>query len=385
MAAHIHPIQCIIPPHIQKEIIEKGTSEQREKAMKTVSTSASIRAQRALFAEMPMLAQSVASGTKQRNIYNVNHGSSLPGALVRAEGAPPTGDPAVDEAYEGSGATYDLYMGEYQRNSIDGNGMRLDSTVHYQVGYDNAFWNGRQMVYGDGDEDLPENQRLFNRFTRALDVIGHELTHGVTQHEANLTYSNQPGALNESFSDVFGSLVKQHFRNQTAAEADWIIGEGLLTSNVNGVGIRSMKAPGTAYNDPVLGKDPQPAHMSNYKNVTYDNGGVHINSGIPNHAFYATAMEIGGYAWQKAGKIWYVALCERLTPTSSFADAAQQTYKVAGNLFGAGSLEQQAVKNGWSAVGILIDSGDNGQGGQGCSVALINFLDTLKAMLENKS
>jgi Zn-dependent metalloprotease len=106
------------------------------------------------------------------------------------------------------------------------------------------------MVYGDGDEDLPPEERLFNRFTIALDIIGHELTHGVTQFEANLVYQGQSGALNESFSDVFGSLVKQRLRNQTADQADWVIGEGLFTEHVNGVGIRSMAAPGTAYDDP---------------------------------------------------------------------------------------------------------------------------------------
>ena len=191
----------------------------------------------------------------------------------------------MNEAYDYSGATYDLFKTIYNRNSIDDNGMKLDSTVHYQKGYDNAFWNGNQMVYGDGDEDLPPDQQLFNRFTKAIDVVGHELTHGVTQFEANLTYFQQSGALNESFSDVFGSLVKQYHLQQSAVDADWIIGEGLFTANVAGKGIRSMKAPGTAYNDPVLGKDPQPDHMKDYVNTSSDNGGVHINSGIPNYAF----------------------------------------------------------------------------------------------------
>src|SRR5690606_25342549 len=125
-----------------------------------------------------------------------------------------------------------------------------------------------------GDEDLPESQRLFNRFTIAADIIGHELAHGVTQHTANLIYQGQSGALNESMSDVFGSLVKQRLLGHTAAEADWLIGEGLFTSNVNGTGIRSMKEPGTAYDDPVLGKDPQPGHMNNYVQTPSDNGGV---------------------------------------------------------------------------------------------------------------
>ncbi|MGE5377335.1 MAG: M4 family metallopeptidase, partial [Bacteroidota bacterium] len=280
--------------------------------------------------------------------------SSLPGMVVRRENDPPSTDVAVNEAFDGSGATYDLYYNIYKRNSIDGNGMRLDSSVHYQKGYDNAFWDGQQMVYGDGDEDLPLDQRIFNRFTIAIDVMGHELTHGVTQYTAKLAYSYQSGALNESMSDVFGSLVKQYSLQQTAAQADWIIGAGLLSSNVNGVGIRSMKAPGTAYDDPKLGKDPQPANMKDYVNTVSDNGGVHINSGIPNHAFYVTAVELGGFAWEKAGQIWYLTLSQKLSSSSNFQNCADLTYQAAADLYGAGSLEQQAVKKGWAEVGINV-------------------------------
>jgi Zn-dependent metalloprotease len=273
---------------------------------------------------------------------------------VRGEGDAAVSDVAVNEAYDGSGATFDMYQAIYGRNSINDNGLELKSTVHYGQGYDNAFWNGQQMVYGDGDENLPEAQRLFNRFTIALDIIGHELAHGVTQYEANLIYKNQPGALNEAISDIFGSLVKQYQRGQTADQADWIIGEGLFTSNVNGVGIRSMKAPGTAYDDPILGKDPQPAHMDDYVKTGLDNGGVHVNSGIVNRAFYLTALEIGGFAWEKAGRIWYKALTEKLKSDSDFQAAADFTYEAAGELFGWDSLEQNAVTNGWSGVGITV-------------------------------
>ena len=295
-----------------------------------------------------------ATGAKERVVYDAKNGSQLPGTPARNEGDPATGDAAVDEAYDGSGITFDLFSNIYNRNSIDNNGMRLDSTVHYQKGYDNAFWNGQQMVYGDGDEDLPEAQRLFNRFTAALDVIGHELTHGVTQFEAGLVYWDQSGALNESMSDVYGSLVKQYQRQETAADANWIIGEGLFTTNVKGTGIRNMKAPGTAYDDPVLGKDPQPGHMDDYVKTIEDNGGVHINSGIPNHAFYITSIELGGYAWEKAGRIWYKTLTNKLTERSTFQQAADLTYEAAGELYGTGSLEQIAVRKGWSEVGISI-------------------------------
>ena len=161
--------------------------------------------------------------------------------------------------------------------------MPLNGYVHFGQDYDNAFWNGQQMVFGDGDDDL------FNRFTLSLDVIGHELTHGVTEDEAQLVYYREAGALNESVSDVFGSLVKQRVLNQTADQADWLIGAELLTDAVDGVALRSMAHPGTAYDDAVLGKDPQPAHMDDFVTTFADNGGVHINSGIPNRAFYLVA------------------------------------------------------------------------------------------------
>lgn len=348
---------CFIPPYMLEQIAQNGTNEQRTWATHTLSATAALADQRQAVAkgEVPSGAKSMTSGLgKERYVYTADNTSSLPGRLVRQEGAAATGDLATDEAYDGAGLTYDLYKNIYQRDSIDGLGLALISTVHYSQSYDNAFWNGQQMVYGDGDEDLPPNQRLFNRFTCAVDVIGHELTHGVTQYEANLNYAYQPGALNESMSDVFGVMVKQFGLSQTARSADWIIGAGLFTSNVNGVGIRSMKEPGTAYDDPVLGKDPQPGHMSDYVSTAQDNGGVHINSGIPNRAFYVTAYELDGYAWEKAGKIWYVALKDRLTSTSSFQDAANLTYAIAGEQYGVNSLEQQAVKKGWSEVGIEI-------------------------------
>lgn len=356
MHSHDHPIHCIVPPYMLEEIILRGTKSQRETALITLKTSEQMRGlRRALSDFTTAVSRFSAVGDKERIVYDAKNGSSLPGTPVRNEGDGPTSDVAVDEAYEGSGATYDLFKEVYNRDSIDAGGMRLDSTVHYKNGYDNAFWNGEQMVYGDGDEDQPIEDRLFNRFTIAIDIIGHELTHGVTQFEAKLVYSFQPGALNESMSDVFGSLVKQRQLNQTADQADWIIGAGLLTENVNGIGIRSMKEPGTAYDDPVLGKDPQPGHMNDYVNTIGDNGGVHINSGIPNRAFYVTAMELGGFAWEKAGQIWYVTLRDKLSANSKFQNCANLTYITAGELYGVGSVEQMAVEKGWAEVGLTVD------------------------------
>ncbi len=388
--SHRHSIFCILPPYMLDQIVQNGSNAQSDLAAQALASSHAIRERRQSLVmgitRSPSTSAEAVAAVKQRSVYTANTGTTLPGSLVRSEGDAPVTDVAVNEAYDGSGATFDLYDEIYGRNSIDNHGLELISTVHYDKNYDNAFWDGEQMVYGDGDENLPASQRLFNRFTISLDVIGHELTHGVTQYEANLTYSNQSGALNEAISDIFGSLVKQHQRGQTADQADWIIGEGLFTSNVNGVGIRSMKAPGTAYDDPVLGKDPQPANMKDYVNTSQDNGGVHINSGIVNHAFYLMAVEIGGFAWEKAGQIWYKALTEKLKSNSNFQDAADLTFEAAGEIFGTDSAEQNAVKNGWSQVGITVavaptptpDPTPTPNQGDGCFTALLRAIGLAK-------
>lgn len=345
-------IFCILPPHILIEIAKNGTPQQRAQALDTLSVDHSIRQFRATNsaaigptrASAPMTAQ---PPTKQRTIYDAQHAQQLPGNVVRSEGSAASADVAVNEAYDGLGSTFDFYLQQYHRNSIDDAGMPLNASVHFGSNYDNAFWNGQQMVFGDGDG------KLFNRFTVALDVIGHELTHGVTEHVARLAYSGQSGALNESISDVFGSLIKQYSNKQQAAQADWLIGAGLLAPGVKGVALRSMKAPGTAYDDPVLGKDPQPANMSGYLHTQSDNGGVHTNSGIPNHAFFLAAVAIGGNAWEKAGLIWYDTLADpHLKPTASFSSFAKLTGSNADKLYGVGSAESKAVRDAWHQVGV---------------------------------
>ncbi|GGJ90260.1 metalloprotease [Pseudomonas matsuisoli] len=271
----------------------------------------------------------------------------MPGRLIRAEGQATTGDVAADEAYAYLGATYELFWEVFQRHSIDGAGLPLIGTVHYGQNYENAFWNGEQMVFGDGDGEI------FNRFTIAIDIVGHELAHGVIEHETSLAYKGQSGALNESLADVFGTLVKQYHAKHSVEQADWLIGVGLFTDEVKATALRSMKAPGSAYDDPALGKDPQPGHMRDYVDTTEDNGGVHINSGIPNRAFYLAATAIGGYAWEKSGRIWYEALCdEGLWDTADFSQFAALTVDVAERLYGVG-VEQQSVRQAWVDVGVI--------------------------------
>ena len=344
------PSSCIMPPHILREIARRGNPAQRAAAINTLALDATFRTLRAspgAFGARASALPAPVPAAKRRTIYTARHQQQLPGAIVGTEQKPPTraADVAAYEAFQGLGATWDFYFDVYGRQSIDDENLPLDATVHYGTNYNNAFWNGQQMVFGDGDGEL------FNRFTIALDVIGHELTHGVTEDEAGLVYMFQPGALNESISDVFGSLIKQRKAKQTAAEADWLIGAGLFTKAVNGSGLRSMKAPGTAYDDDVLGKDPQPAHMRDYDDTTADSGGVHINSGIPNHAFYLVATAIGGNAWEKAGRIWYETLRDkRIKPTATFRQFARLTVQNAAHFFG--SAERQAVAAAWAEVGI---------------------------------
>ena len=344
------PLCGVIPPYVHEQMAVHGDERTRKNALAALSVDTTVRAER-LVADLTVeavAAQAVAH--KERRIHTADNTDVLPGTLVRSEGDPAVGDPAADEAYDGLGSTFDLMQDVFGRNSLDDAGMALVATVHYLENYNNAAWDGHQMIFGDGDG------QYFNRFTAAVDVIGHELAHGVTTHESDLLYMYQSGALNEHFSDVIGAMVKQYVAvpRQTAADADWIIGAGLFTSAVNGVGIRSMKAPGTAYDDEVLGKDPQPDHMSRFVYTLSDNGGVHINSGIPNRAFYLAATGLGGYSWEKAGRIWYAAMRDpelrRLRWIAQFRDFARLTVKHAAALYGP--AEQAVVVDAWQQVGV---------------------------------
>lgn len=341
-----HPLACIVPPHMLESIAENGTPEQREAARHTLRLSDALvggRAEPAPPSVVPQAQSRALRPTATVTIYTAANRSALPGTVARTQDGPAGSDVAVDEAFDGLTATLRLYGDEFDRDSIDGRGMDLVGTVHYSRNYDNAFWNGSQMVFGDGDGTL------FNRFTIAIDVMGHELTHGVTQYSGGLDDGDQPAALNESISDVFGSMVKQFHASpqQTADEADWLIGAGLLASGVNGVALRSLKAPGTAYDDPVLGTDPQPADMSGF----VEGGDPHVNSGIPNRAFYLAAVGLGGYSWERAGQVWYDVLTAPDRPTGlTFVDFAQRTVEAAAKAFGDDAAA--VVADAWQQVGI---------------------------------
>ncbi|MFC5720155.1 M4 family metallopeptidase [Streptomyces gamaensis] len=343
------PVFCtIVPPHLLDKLARHDDETIAATARRTLEHDALHRTHRHLTAARAAVAEPAAalSDKPDRTIYDSGHQQTLPGKEVHAETDKPSKDATVNRAVAGLGATFNLYLNVYGRHSVDGAGLPLNASVHYGRSYDNAFWNGEQMVFGDGDG------RLFLDFTIPVDVIGHELTHGVTQYTANLDYQGQSGALNESVSDVFGSLIKQYALGQTAAEADWLIGAGLLAPGVHGQALRSMKAPGTAYDDPQLGKDPQPATMDDYVDTPQDNGGVHLNSGIPNHAFYLVATALGGHAWEQAGQIWYDTLTGgQLASDADFAAFARQTAAAARARYGEGG-QTQAVLKAWSQVGV---------------------------------
>ncbi|MFF8842856.1 M4 family metallopeptidase [Streptomyces sp. NPDC015127] len=347
------PVFCgIVPPHILDKLVRSGDPALSDPARRTLQADAAQRTGRRLTTVLGPAARP-APGTAdgpRRTLYDAENGTALPGTRVRGEGDEPVTDSAVNRAYAGLGATFELLHTAYGRDSVDGEGLPLDATVHYDEKYGNAFWNGEQMVFGDGDGEI------FLDFTVAVDVIAHELAHGLTQYTANLSYFGQPGALNESVSDVIGSLVKQHTLGQTADEADWLIGAGLLAPRVTGTALRSLKAPGTAYDDDVLGKDPQPARMADFVRTGRDNGGVHINSGIPNHAFYLLATRLGGRAWERAGQIWFDVLTGGdLRADADFASFARLTAAAARDRFGEGA-ELDAVLKAWSQVGVETDS-----------------------------
>ena len=338
----------IVPPHVfahMARLSDANWPGLAERAKESLAFATEVRTERGSLRGVTPLT-TTPGASKLRTVYDAEHGFGLPGKPVRHEGDAPPGDVTVNEAYDALGATFDYFQKVHGRNSIDGRGLPLDATVHYRRAFNNAFWNGRQMVFGDGDGEI------FGRFTQSLDVIGHELTHGVTQYEAGLDYQDQSGALNEHMSDVFGVLVKQYSLGQTARKADWLIGAGLWAAGVRGVALRSMKAPGTAYDDPRTGKDPQPAHMDGYVDTADDSGGVHINSGIPNHAFYLAALGFGGKAWLKAGQVWYLALTESLRRDADFMVAAAAIVDAAGTQFGKAGAS--VVRSAWKHVGIEV-------------------------------
>jgi Zn-dependent metalloprotease len=325
-----------LPPYMLEAIAKNGNAAQRAQAQRQMLQERAFlpggESQLDAARRAPLL---------PRGIYSANNSQVLPGVLVwRGPPAPLPADKRVKEAAAGQAATINFFKFEINKT------LPVPATVHFGFQYNNAFWNGRQMVFGDGDGFF------FNPFTCCIDIVGHERQHGVTGNR--LAYHKQSGALNESLSDVFGVLTVQYLKGQTAAQADWLVGKGLFTKRVKGRALRDMANPGTAYNDPVLGKDPQPADFAHYKNLpddaNHDNGGVHINSGIPNRAFVLFAKAVGGNAFDIPGHVWSAALNSSYPANVGFAAFAQITVDRAKQLYGT-SVAAKLVQ-AWQTVGL---------------------------------
>lgn len=281
-------------------------------------------------------------------VYDAGHSRETTGlAVARRTGQPPTDDTAVDEAYDALLATSAFARAVLGRDPLVKRPMT--AVVHYGDSFSNMYWNGELLVLGDGDG------KVFGRFSQCLDVVAGGVWMGVREMMALFSHAGQSGALSVSLCDVFGQLVKQYTHGLGVEEADWVVGAGLLAPGVRGSGLRSLKAPGTAYDDDVLGKDPQAAAMDHYVRTGRDNGGVHINSGIPGHAFYLVAERLGGYAWQRAGMIWWDALTvHAIGGDLLFEDWARFTAVAAVSRYGEGSTEHRAVLDAWERVGVRV-------------------------------
>lgn len=262
-----------------------------------------------------------ASPPPDRQIYDAQNGNDLPGDLVRAEGDDPAGDAEADTAYANFGEIHDYFWTTFERDSYDDEGASLIATTRYRQDpdhpYRNAYWDPqrRQMVFGEGYAD-------------PLDVTAHEVTHALTEATAGLEYQGESGALNESISDIFASNVDPD---------DWEIGEDLPDG-----AIRDMADPE---------RFDQPAHVDDYQDLPddVDNGGVHINSGIPNRAYYNMVQRIGREASEQ---IVYRALTEHLEPDSGFEDFRTASLLAAEELYGEDSSEYRGVDAAFRDVGL---------------------------------
>jgi len=345
---HAPAICYFVPPYVQTELTKNAEGAAADKSQKTLADAARKRRADAITsapAGGPGLAPA-ATGTSRREVYDSANSNNQRVTLVRPEGSPETKDVEVINAYDNAGLVRAYFKSALNRDSIDNRSLDLVLNVHFGNKFNNAFWDGDEMTFGDGDGVI------FSGFARSLDVVAHELAHGVTQYASGLIYKNESGALNEHFSDVFGTSITQWANKETPQDADWLIGDEIMGPDLYGEALRSMRDPGTAYDNPIIGKDPQPANYANRYTGTADNGGVHINSGIPNRAFYLTATELGDTL--VAAKIWYHAL-HFVKPNSTFAQAAVQVADSARILVKAGAVPKgaaQIVRGAWRAVGV---------------------------------
>jgi Zn-dependent metalloprotease len=250
-------------------------------------------------------------------------------------------DATAKRAFVETSSVATFYSQVFGRNSVDNAGMTLASSIHYGTGYNNAFWNGSQMTYGDGDGSI------FVDFTKGNDVIGHELTHGVTQYSLQLDYADEAGGLNESLSDCFGSMFRQWEAKQNVNQADWLIGKDIMGPAALGKGLTCLRDMANPAAKHCL--SPQPTKFSQFK----PGMDPHESSGIPNLAFCLIAKAAGGNSWDKVGQIWYKSMTGfGPTPAMKMKAFANRTRAVATQLYPGNTAVAGAVDTGWKKVGL---------------------------------
>jgi Zn-dependent metalloprotease len=340
---------CHIVPKAALERFARDRSlpaEQRKNFADTIKIDAEFRRLRTQATKLTRVATRMAAAPAAAvaaapgiTVFNCNHGQTLPGAQISNPATSP--DATAKHVFAETTSVAGFYSQVFGRNSVDGAGMTLLSSIHYGAHYNNAFWNGSQMTYGDGDGSI------FIDFSRGNDVIGHELTHGVTQHSLQLNYTNEAGGLNESMSDCFGSMFRQWEAKQDVNHADWLIGKDIMGPAAIKKGftcLRDMANPAAKH---CLA--PQPTKFSQYR----PGMDPHESSGIPNLAFYTAAKAVGGHSWDKVGQIWYKSLTGfGPTPNMKMKAFANRTRAVAAQLYPGNTALANAVDAGWKKVGL---------------------------------
>jgi Zn-dependent metalloprotease len=337
----------IIPEDVLRRLAQDASLSDAQRAAfrDTANVDVEFRKLRAQAARLSQVAQAIAGpaplakALPKISVYTCNHTQSLPGVHIASPAK--SADTTVKHVYAETTSLATFYKKVFGRNSVDGAGMTLVSSTHYGNKYNNAFWNGSQMTYGDGDG------QIFVDFSRGNDVIGHELTHGVTQHSLQLGYADEPGGLNESISDCFGSMFRQWEANQTVDKADWLIGKDIMGPKSlakNLTCLRDMADPAASH---CLA--PQPAK---YAQIT-PGMDPHYSSGPPNLAFCTACKAAGGNSWERVGQVWYKAVTGfGPSPDMKMKDFADRTRAVVAQLFPGDAAMGAPVDAGWKQVGL---------------------------------
>ncbi|MEX6314506.1 M4 family metallopeptidase [Providencia manganoxydans] len=274
-------------------------------------------------------------------------------SIIMKEGDINAPSTAARTVYDSVGKVRSFYKEKLGIDKLFGCDSQINAVIHYGEDYANAFWNSQAIFFGDGD------RVYMGAFYNDIDIIGHELSHAFVTFTTDFDYWFQSGALNESVADVIGIMVKQYAQNERANESNWLLGENLFLDKYHAPALRSMKEPGTGYNIPISGgkymKDMQVGHMQDYMHLSayQDNGGVHINSGIPNKAFYLLATALGGYSWEVAGQIWVQTMYDStLRSNATFKEFAKATINTANQKFD--HRVANITRKSWEDVGLFV-------------------------------